>query len=395
MIKRSIESYSSYKVFITAVDQQYFISVSVIKAEENSVQIIKDIYENVADLLSASGAVIVHERCFGDIEIQPHILQIRQSVFYKKKLEVNTPVTFIEGKSTIGNKFAGLQIRAIKLNQNTQVKTIHDQGNPKGRVWNINGSTFYLLHNVDGGGRCINGNSDRKSHSEAMFNQADMLLRSEGATFQDVVRTWIYLSDILDWYHDFNIARNNCYAQYGFLHNNGSVVEAEKIYLPASTGIGGNNSSRMPATMDVFAVRRSPGSNVNIRPIYGEKQRSPYRYGSAFSRAMVVEEPNNKMIFVSGTASIDEEGRSVFNDDPAEQIRHTFNVLSALISPEGGSLQDFCEATVFLKRQKDFPIFETVMKELGMENIPSINVIADVCRDELLFEIDAAFVVGK
>jgi enamine deaminase RidA (YjgF/YER057c/UK114 family) len=310
-------------------------------------------------------------------------------------METNTPVTFIEGESCLENKFAGVQIRALKSSSETHVWTIQDQGIPKGRAWNLNGSTFFILQNVDGGNPKDTKRTDRKFHSEAMFRQAEKLLRTEGASYQDVVRTWIYISDILDWYGDFNTVRNHCYSDYGFLGNNDSKVQAEQIFLPASTGIEGRNPSGLPATMDVFAIHRSPGSAIQIRPLYGVKQRSPFRYGSAFSRAIVVEGADNKLILVSGTASIDEQGISVFIGDPKAQIRQTLSVVSELVASEGATLQDLCEATVFIKRKEDFLIYQEIIEQMGISNLPSVCVLADVCRDELLFEIDAAFILEK
>jgi enamine deaminase RidA (YjgF/YER057c/UK114 family) len=147
--------------------------------------------------------------------------------------------------------------------------------------------------------------------------------------------------------------------------------------------------------MDVLAIHSSPESTTKVRPIYGSKQKSPFRYGSAFSRAIVIEDLQSKLILVSGTASIDEEGRSVFIGDPAAQIKQTLKVISALIVPEGATLKDICEATVFFKRKQDFSVYQKIAEENGISNAPSVNVIADVCRDELLFEIDAAFIVEK
>ena len=283
----------------------------------------------------------------------------------------------------------------MKSTPEARIRTIIDQGISKGRAWNIDGSTFFILHDIDGGQAVADVPMDRKMQSKRMFRQAEQILRTEGAAYQDVVRTWIYLSDILDWYDDFNVVRNNFYSENGILRNTDSEGQAEQIYLPASTGIKGKNPSGLPATMDVFAVHRSPGSSIHIRPIYGSKQRSPYRYGSAFSRAVVVEEPSRKMIMVSGTASIDEYGNSVFLDDPEAQIRNTMNVVSSLIAKEGATLQDICEATLFFKRSEDISFYQKVAEQIGIANLPSVSVVADVCRPELLFEIDAAFIIEK
>jgi enamine deaminase RidA (YjgF/YER057c/UK114 family) len=395
MIKRSVELYPNFKVFITSAHDQMFISASVTKLDADPKQSAEEIYNRIAELLSASASTVIHERCFGSIKLWPQILEARARAALKYKMETNMPVTFIEGESCLENKFAGVQIRALKSSSETHVWTIQDQGIPKGRAWNLNGSTFFILQNVDGGNPKDTKRTDRKFHSEAMFRQAEKLLRTEGASYQDVVRTWIYISDILDWYGDFNTVRNHCYSDYGFLGNNDSKVQAEQIFLPASTGIEGRNPSGLPATMDVFAIHRSPGSAIQIRPLYGVKQRSPFRYGSAFSRAIVVEGADNKLILVSGTASIDEQGISVFIGDPKAQIRQTLSVVSELVASESATLQDLCEATVFIKRKEDFLIYQEIIEQMGISNLPSVCVLADVCRDELLFEIDAAFILEK
>lgn len=395
MIKRSVQSYPSCEIITTSLRNQLFISASVTQKDADAVRVTEEIYGKITDLLSASSSQIVHERCFGNIEIQPQILTARARAFLARGQDAKTPITFVEGESCLGNKFAGVQIRALKPEPGTSIRTILDRGIPKGRAWNLNGSTFYVLQSIDGGNPKSGNRASKESQSEAMFHQAEKLLRTQGANYQDVVRTWIYISDILDWYDEFNAARNRCYSEFGFLGNAESAAAQEQMYLPASTGIEGRNSSGSPATMDLFAIHRSPNSAIRIRPLYGDKQRSPFRYGSAFSRAVVVEEPHSKLILVSGTASIDEHGKSVFVNEPEEQIRRTLGVVSTLIAPEGAKLQDLCEATVFLKRSQDFGTYKRVAKEVGTADAPSVNVVADICRDELLFELDAAFILAK
>jgi len=109
----------------------------------------------------------------------------------------------------------------------------------------------------------------------------------------------------------------------------------------------------------------------------------------------VVEGSDYKLILVSGTASIDEQGKSVFIGDPAAQIRQTLSVVSELVASEGATLQDLCEATVFIKRKEDFSFYQEIIEQMGISNLPSVCVLADVCRDELLFELDAAFILEK
>jgi len=395
MIQRSVELHPTFKIYSTTLQNQLFLSISLIKESANLETTTKKIYDRISEILIDSSSQIIHERCFAKVEIHEQILKARASALRAHQLSPDTPVTFVEGGSCFDSVIAGFQIRALKPISDTHIRTIHDQGIPKGRSWSVNGSTFYILQGIDGGTQTNLDLTNRTSRSEAMFHQAERLLRAQGANYQDVVRTWIYISDILDWYGDFNVVRNKCYSEYGFIHNNDTKLNAEQMYLPASTGIEGKNPSGSPATMDVFAVRHSQNSSIKVRPLYGLKQRSPFRYGSAFSRAIVIEEPGSKLILVSGTASINEDGKSVFLNDPAAQIKQTLQVVSTLINPEGATLQDICEATVFMKRKEDFPLFQTLAEQFGISQIPSVNVIADVCRDELLFEIDAAFILEK
>ena len=53
------------------------------------------------------------------------------------------------------------------------------------------------------------------------------------------------------------------------------------------------------------------------------------------------------------------------------------------------SLHNIVSATVFVKHPEIAPIFERVLADTGFENFPGVIVHADVCRDDLLFEIDA------
>ena len=63
--------------------------------------------------------------------------------------------------------------------------------------------------------------------------------------------------------------------------------------------------------------------------------------------------------------------------------------------PNLRSAQDICAATVFIKNGNDAEITRRVIAERGLDGLPAVYVVADVCRDELLFEIDAEAVAGR
>jgi len=69
--------------------------------------------------------------------------------------------------------------------------------------------------------------------------------------------------------------------------------------------------------------------------------------------------------------------------------------MDSLLRQEGAGLADICAATVFVKRPEYAEVFCEMAAERGLEDFPAVCVVADVCREELLFEIDAAAAVKK
>ncbi len=393
MVKRSIRKNKNCTLYFTYLSEdQLQLTAAVTNPQQAPVESCREIYEEIARVINDLNMTLVHDRLFGNLEFHDDLIKIRQNTLQNAGLEIEMPYTFIEGEPLAGKGFAGVQIRAFKpQNPAKDVWTIRDDSGPRGRAWKRNGATFIMLQNINGmsGEFSLNG---RITQTANMFEQANHLLQKQGGHFKNVIRTWIYLSDILDWYGDFNVARNNKFSEFKLL-NNDHADQAERIYLPASTGIRGNNPHGACGTMDVLAVL--PNENVIIEQTSGVQQKSPYRYGSAFSRGMNISEQDVTHIFLSGTAAIDEKGASLYPGDTRAQIRKTMDVAAALVEQEGATLKDICDATVFLKYAADQEIFFEVMHEYGLEEMPAICVVADVCRAELLFELDAEFAIAK
>ncbi len=393
-IKQTTDVNPKFKIFLTDIHNTYLcITTLVTDPHVDPIHITETIYERVTKILADAGAQIIHERIFGNIEIYKKLLEVRNQKVRNRFPEDPGLVTYIEGESCYGNPLAGIQLRGFSPSKGEEmVKIIREGNTPRGRMWSRNGAKFLQFQNLQRGN--LSKGQDRRKQAETMFRQAETLLKSEGASFRDVVRTWIYVKDILDWYNEFNSARNTCYKDFGLLHN-GDLAHAEEIFLPASTGIAGKNPEGLPTVMDLLAITQRFNTGIQIQPLYGIRQRSPYRYGSAFSRAMSVVEGEEKWIFVSGTASINEKGETVNIGDIVSQVRHTVEVVDSLIRSEGASFSDLCEATVFLKQKNDLHSYQETAESLGLSDIPAVYLVADVCWDELLFELDAAFVTNR
>ena len=154
------------------------------------------------------------------------------------------------------------------------------------------------------------------------------------------MRTWFYLYDILAWYPEFNQARSAVYRELDLMPINGGGAQR----LPASTGIRGEVSTAAAGALDLLAVMGPPESRPLVRQLRSPAQPEALTYGSAFSRGALIREPDVSLIQVSGTAAIDEQGRSLYPGDVRAQIDCTFDKIAALIGQEGATLTDIAAA---------------------------------------------------
>lgn len=375
---------------ITIDDEQVLITLSVTNKTKNPIYICNDAYREISKILKAYRINIFHERVWGSNSLYEKIRTIRD-----KKLNIDSeiPFTFIEGSPYWGEGFSGINIHGIILkNETDKIYNISFENKVCGRIWRTNDFEYLLLNGIHG---LVSSEDDFYTQSINMFERAKCILLESGFDFYNVLRTWIYLYDILSQYNDFNKARNFKFKEMRLIPNALDDNGFEQIYLPASTGIGGGNIYGAAGNMDVFAVKLKENIDLKIRSHTGEKQKSAYRYGSAFSRAMIIEDQMKKYIYLSGTASINDEGETVYIGDIDKQIDMTFNVIRALIEKEGFGIDQICEATVFVKKAEYVNNFEMYCQKVNLVDIPWIITVADVCRKDLLFEIDAVFMKSK
>ena len=67
--------------------------------------------------------------------------------------------------------------------------------------------------------------------------------------------------------------------------------------------------------------------------------------------------------------------------------------IAALLEQEGATLANICQGTLFAKSAGVAATCREVARELGLTAMPLIEVVADVCRPELLVEIEAVAIV--
>jgi enamine deaminase RidA (YjgF/YER057c/UK114 family) len=67
--------------------------------------------------------------------------------------------------------------------------------------------------------------------------------------------------------------------------------------------------------------------------------------------------------------------------------------IAAILRDQGGSLNDIKSATLFCKSRESYEAWERATHLLRIPLIPKVCVIADVCRGDLLVEMEAVAVI--
>lgn len=330
---------------------------------------------------------IVQERVFGSLSAQPAVMTARREALQSRSLRTDGPLTYIEGRPAWGEGFAGVIVRAIS---GRQVETLRDDGAPCGHRWRTHDTTFTILQNVQGRADMAHPDDSPSAQASRTIERAERMLHANGLSYHDTVRTWFYLSNILGWYSEFNEARNAAYQRLGLM----PADHDARCVLPASTGIRGDSPNGAACFIDLLAVA-SPAGTPTVEHVRNPGQKEAYKYGSAFSRCAVIHLPDEDLLEISGTAAIDEQGRSLHPGDIRSQVRCTLEKIACLLKQARASFHDICDATVFVKRPQDVEAARQAMADHGLERLPAVWVQADVCRDDLLFEIDAEAVAVR
>lgn len=120
-----------------------------------------------------------------------------------------------------------------------------------------------------------------------------------------------------------------------------------------------------------------------------------YDKPSSFSRGLRLQFGDTVLLLISGTASVDESGRSVHMGDFRAQCRRTFLNIAKLLGSEGATWKDVVRTTCYLRDiDRDYTAFNeerTAFYEAQeLDPLPaSTGIQAHLCRPELLVEIEA------
>jgi len=224
------------------------------------------------------------------------------------------------------------------------------------------------------------------------------------ASLRDVVRTWLYIGGItetqdgIERYRELNRARTDVFDAQ---HTKGRMPLGpnDQIRYPASTGIG-----MISRGLDIGCLAlQTDRDDVLLLSLENPQQTAAFDYDPSFSikspkfsRAMAAVIGDYVTTWISGTASI-VDSESVHLGDAAMQTEQTIDNIENLISREnfarhgvegaGAELSDLAKVRVYVKRPEDYEACREVC-ERRFGSLPTIYALADVCRSELLVEIE-------
>ena len=292
-------------------------------------------------------------------------------------------VSYVEQPPCTPRQVFELQAYAVvpRSEELARVSTIPALGNcPTAKVVEMNGYRHLYAQGITGNVRDGQPSATIRAKCDGMFATAAELLNRHDASFRDVLRTWCYLDNIDQDYHEFNKSRNDFFQR------------EEVRRLPASTGIrAGLYPPSVSCGLDLYALLNSEDASVEV--LHCTTLNEAPAYGSSFSRGIKLCLPEKTVLFISGTASVDESGATAHVGDSRLQIERMLLNVEKLLTPHGAGFNDLVQVISYLKSSDDLDLFRAVLKRWGLTDMPNSIVEAGVCRPDLLCEMEAIAVL--
>jgi enamine deaminase RidA (YjgF/YER057c/UK114 family) len=143
-------------------------------------------------------------------------------------------------------------------------------------------------------------------------------------------------------------------------------------------------------------MKKKPISNLSVL-----NEAYNYEKPSGFSRGLRVEINNVTFLFISGTASIDDTGKTVHVGDFQKQTERTYYNIKNLLEVEGATWQDVVKTTIYIKDiAKHYDEFNKLridfFKKEDVSPYPaSVGIQATLCREDLMIEMDAMAIINN
>ncbi len=254
---------------------------------------------------------------------------------------------------------------------------IQKEGTPEMMKVNFSDGKM-LFHAVRFSASEIKG-MDAEAQTKLAFAKHCAWLDKEGMTLlNDCHRTWLYVRDVDRHYAGVVKGRNEVFAEQGL---------TPSTHFITSTGIEGcSDDTQAIVSVDFFSVAGLRDAQVKYLQAL-EYLNPTYEYGVAFERGTSMTLADERLHFISGTASIDKFGNCLYHGDVVAQTERLFLNIEQLLADGGASPSDMKYLIVYLRDVADYFVVDTYLKE-KFPNVPALITLARVCRPEWLIEVE-------
>ncbi|MFA5780928.1 MAG: Rid family hydrolase [Bacteroidales bacterium] len=218
-----------------------------------------------------------------------------------------------------------------------------------------------------------------------VFQTLTETLGQKNMTLLDnTLRTWIYVDDIDSNYSAMTDARKKYFLEQG--------LNSKTRYI-ASTGINGKplkeNSLVM---MDALSIGGLTKEQL-IRMEAPNHLCPTINYGVTFERGTRVRYGDRSHLLISGTASIDKNGNTLYKGDIAKQTLQTLENIKALLHGQNAGFGDLAYFIVYLRNKSDKDIVRKIISDETENALPVLFVEGAVCRPDWLVEIEGIAII--
>jgi enamine deaminase RidA (YjgF/YER057c/UK114 family) len=271
----------------------------------------------------------------------------------------------------------------------------------------------YVVVEGEGGREVVAGgiggrSGDRAARTAAAFAAAAAILKREGLGFAHLVRQWNFVEDITGRagqgrrarqnYQIFNDIRAEAYGRAGLRKGFpaatgiGAAAGGFVLEFVAASGTAAETSVPVSNPRQTDAHRYSSKVLVGAAAAGGSRRRTP-----KFERARVVVAAGAATCYVSGTAAIVGETVAGRGDAAAQACTTVLNI-ARLVAPANlrragvravGLAPRFTVVRTYVKRAADISAVARIVRA-AFPGAPALFVEADVCREDLLVEIEGA-----
>ncbi|RYZ86736.1 MAG: dioxygenase [Moraxellaceae bacterium] len=227
--------------------------------------------------------------------------------------------------------------------------------------------------------------ADIESATEDAYSRLFRVITDAG--FPYPFRIWNFIPNInsgagdREEYKKFCVGRLNAFNQ----------LEPLQQQFPAASALGIQQHTGADQGAVIYMLATSSPGRHHENPRQQPAYQYPRQYGPSspsFARATSINLKSEQLIFVSGTASI------IGHDTKAcgnleEQLEITLDNISHLLNHIDPQTSAPFTMRVYLRHQTDLAATQAYLSQRFPENV--INIVhADICRDNLLVEIECA-----